>query len=243
MSFSIGIILDTRRQKKTGKFPVKLRVRLGDKVELYSTIYDLSQEEYNKFTATRISDNLQEIRSNLQRLETDAKKLVHDERIISLDVFENDFVISNSLLHKRKRIKEKTFAPATYEFDITPYEKRFNIFKEVHPDRDYISVTFVSYIKRLLEEERVGSALNYLDTYNSLKKFRGNVRFTDITVSYLHQYERWLMNVNHCSKTTVGIKLRALRAVFNEADENGIINKKTVILLEGESIRFLHQGM
>ena len=226
MSFSIGITLDTRRKKKTGKFPVKLRVRLETKVELYSTIYDLSEDEYNKFSAPRISDDLQEIRNNLQRLETDAKKVVQDEDITTIEVFERDFVALNPLLQKRKKKKGQQVAPATFKFDITPYEKRFTIFKETHPGKDYISVTFVSYIKRLLEEERIGSALNYLDTYNSLKKFRGNIRFVDITVSYLHQYERWMINENNCSRTTVGIKLRALRAVFNEADENGIINKR-----------------
>jgi hypothetical protein len=35
-----------------------------------------------------------------------------------------------------------------------------------------------------------------------------------------------MINENNCTRTTVGIKLRALRAVFNEADENGIINKR-----------------
>ena len=35
-----------------------------------------------------------------------------------------------------------------------------------------------------------------------------------------------MINVNHRTKTTVGIKLRALRAVFNEAIENGIIKRE-----------------
>jgi hypothetical protein len=187
MSFSIGITLDTRRKKKTGKFPVKLRVRLDTKVELYSTTYDLSEDEYHKFVAPRISDDLQEIRNKLQRLETNSKKVVQDEDITTIEIFERDFVAVNPLLQKRKK-KEQPITPATFQFDLTPYEKRFTIFKETHPGKDYISVTSVSYIKRLLEEERIGSALNYLDTYNSLKKFRGNIRFAEITVSYLHQY-------------------------------------------------------
>lgn len=58
-----------------------------------------------------------------------------------------------------------------------------------------------------------------------MKRFKGNIRFTDITVSYLNQYEQWMINVNQNSKTTVGIKLRSLRAVFNEAIENGVIKR------------------
>lgn len=44
-------------------------------------------------------------------------------------------------------------------------------------------------------------------------------------MSYLNQYEQWMVNERKRSRTTVGIKLRSLRAVFNEAIENGIIRR------------------
>jgi len=111
MSFSIGITLDTRRKKKTGKFPVKLRVRLDTKVELYSTTYDLSEDEYHKFVAPRISDDLQEIRNKLQRLETNSKKVVQDEDITTIEIFERDFVAVNPLLQKRKKKNNPSLRP------------------------------------------------------------------------------------------------------------------------------------
>ena len=94
----------------------------------------------------------------------------------------------------RERIKTTSILSVTH-FDITPYEKRISLLREIHPSPDHISVTFLSYIIRLLEEGRVASALNYQDAYNSLKKFKGNVCFADITVSYLRQYENWMINV------------------------------------------------
>jgi len=224
MSVSIAVILDTRRQKKSQKYPIKLRVTVDRKVEYYPTIFDLTQEEHRKLSATRISEYLQQIRNQIQKLERDAGKFVEDAEPFILDEFERDFIADNRIF-RQKRAKREPVIVSKYEFDIRPYQRQFPILREIHPDKDYISLTFLSYIKRLLEEGRIGSALNYQDTYNSLKKFRGNVRFAEVTVSYLNQYEQWMVNERKRSRTTVGIKLRALRAVFNEAIENGIIRR------------------
>ena len=59
MSVSIAIVLDTRRVKKDNLYPVKLRVTIDRKREYYPTIYDLSKEDYQKFLAPRISNELQ----------------------------------------------------------------------------------------------------------------------------------------------------------------------------------------
>ena len=65
----------------------------------------------------------------------------------------------------------------------------------------------------------------YHCSYVSLKKFRGNVHFKEITVSFLYEYENWLTSQN-ISKTTIGMYLRPLRTIFNEAIEDGIIKKE-----------------
>ena len=172
----------------------------------------------------RISEELQQVRSQLQKIEREAGKFAEDADPFTFDEFERDFIAENRLF-RQKRAKKEPIVITKYEFDIRPYEKQFPILHEIHPGKDYISLTFLSYIKRLLEEGRIGSALNYQDIYNSLKKFRGNVRFAEITVSYLNQYEQWMVNERKRSRTTVGIKLRLLLAVFNEAIENGIIRR------------------
>ncbi|MBN8852409.1 MAG: hypothetical protein BGO55_01525 [Sphingobacteriales bacterium 50-39] len=225
MSVSIAVILDTRRQKKAEKYPLKLRVTFNREVEYYLTIFDLSSEDHKKLTAPRISQELQQIRDQLQEIEAKAKTFAREADPFSFEEFERDFIKDNKHFRQR-RTNKQPFVVTGYQFDIQPYEKRFPLLRETHPDKDYISVTFLSYIRRLLEEGRIGSALNYQDTYNSLKKFRGNVRFAEITVSYLNQYEQWMVNERKRSKTTVGIKLRALRAVFNEAIENGTIKRE-----------------
>ena len=56
-------------------------------------------------------------------------------------------------------------------------------------------------------------------------QFRGNLLFAKVTVSLLQQYEQWMLKKGR-SRTTIGIKLRNLMAVFNEAIALGIIKRK-----------------
>jgi integrase len=49
--------------------------------------------------------------------------------------------------------------------------------------------------------------------------------FVEVTVSFLHQYEQWMLRKGR-SRTTIGIKLRNLRAVFNEAISLGLVKKE-----------------
>ena len=67
--------------------------------------------------------------------------------------------------------------------------------------------------------------MNYHSSYVSLKKFRGDARFAEIMISYLNEYESWLKN-QQISKTTIGMYLRPLRTIFNEAIEDGIIKRE-----------------
>ena len=61
MSISVKIILDTRRIKqKTSKYPVKLRVTFKRVSRNYTTVYELSDKDFDKLTASRISTELQQ---------------------------------------------------------------------------------------------------------------------------------------------------------------------------------------
>jgi integrase len=81
------------------------------------------------------------------------------------------------------------------------------------------------YIDKLLQEHRIGSAVSYQTSYYSFFKFKGDVRLTDVTPTYLHQYENWMLAQDY-SKTTIGIYTRQLRTLFNEAIEQGFIRRE-----------------
>lgn len=224
MAVTASITLDTRRIKKTGKFPVKLLVTLNSEPRRYQTIFDLSQEDYNKLTGHRLNPQLQSIKEKLNEILRTAKNVIKELRPFTFSDFEGEYLRNNPMFRERKFQTDNTQAQAT-DFDFSSYYKKFPILRADTSNPELISTTFVSYVKRLLEQGRIGSAENYQDTYNSLIKFKGNVRFFDITVSYLYRYEQWMIGRGR-SKTTVGIKLRALRAVFNEAIESEIINRR-----------------
>lgn len=225
MSISTSMVLDTRYEKKSGKYPVKLRVIHNRVSRDYPTIFDLSQTDYKKLSAPRVSDELQAIRKKLQGLITSADALINQLAPFDFFDFEKEFIRGNKLFKQKKRKPKENNAPSSDSFDYSPYFKRFAIFSEDHSKPGTISITFLSYIKKLLQQGRIGSAINYQRTYRSIKAFRGNVSFEQITVGFLYQYENWMLDRN-ASKTTVGIVLRPLRAIFNEAIEEKIIRKE-----------------
>ncbi len=224
MSVTISIILDTRRiKKKTNKYPLKLRVIFERATEYHQIIYDLSEDDYKKLSASRVGGELLEIRGKLNEIERTSKNAANELEPFSFSEFEKRFIIDNPLFHKRK--SKEILQPFTdNEFDFSPFLKKFSIFKDNHSKLGAISIVFLSYIKKLLKEGRIGTAVSMHNAYRSFMKFRGNVCFCEITVSYLNQYEQWMRNQN-ISKTTIGIYGRALRAIFNEAIEDGFIKR------------------
>lgn len=159
----------------------------------------------------------------MKEIRKTTENAVDDLGEFSFYEFEKNFICDNPLFKFRKR-KEPAPQFVKDSFDFTPFLKRFPILSETHPQQGLISIVFQSYIKSLIRHGRIGSAFNYSGTYNSLKQFRGNVLFKDITVDYLYDFEHWMLG-RGLAKATVGIKLRPLRAVFNLAIEDGIIRK------------------
>ncbi|MBD0331202.1 MAG: phage integrase SAM-like domain-containing protein [Chitinophagaceae bacterium] len=225
MSVSAIITLDSRRlKKKTGKYPVKLLVTFDSEPKRFQTIYELTKEDYGKLTAPRVSVELQEIREKLKEIERSAGEAIKKLDPFTFEQFEKAYILHHPLF-KRRKLKAKALPIVEDEFDYSPFVERFSIFKDDHSRPGTISITYFAYIKMLLREGRIGTAVSYHCSYQSIKKFRGNVRFSEITVSYLRQYEQWAKD-NQISKSTIGIYLRSLRAVFNEAINEKIIGRE-----------------
>jgi len=78
-------------------------------------------------------------------------------------------------------------------------------------------------IAGLEEQGRVGTADSHTCSINSLLRFHPRLEFPDITPNFLEAYENWMLS-HERSITTVGIYLRALRDVFNEAIERKLVS-------------------
>jgi len=225
MLASLSVILDTRRIKsKTSKYPLKLRVTYDRKSRYYPTIYDLKEEEFAKLGAPNTRADLKVIRGKLKEIERSAETAAKDIFPFSFADFEKEFVLNNPSFLQRKAITDVK-VEGNYGYDVSQYAHRFPIFKELTMPAGTILVTFRSYIDKLLRADRIGSAVCYQTSYYSFERFRGNVRFTDVTVDYLNDYERWMLNQNY-SKTTIGIYVRSLRCIFNESIEEGIVKRE-----------------
>lgn len=153
--------------------------------------------------------------------------------------FEKDFVSENKLL-KYRRPKDDSQGQID-NFDYSSFFTKFPILKETGIRPWTVSAGYLTYIKRLLQEGRIGTAVSYHGSYASLKKFRMMERYSDVTAMYLIQYEQWLPNQN-LSRSTVGIYIRPLRCIFNEALLRGLLKRKNAILLVEGSIKFRPGG-
>ncbi len=198
MEYLTSIVLDTRRPKDKGTYPVKLRVystQLQIK-KLYATKYDLSKKDFASIWETeKPRKEHKEIRNELQAIELRADEVC------------------------------KTLSP----FSFIQFEKKY---LRNTGDGGNIIYQYNQTIKRVKSENRIGTANNYNHSLKSILNFithsKGKeplkVAFTDITPEFLQKYESYMINTIKRSRTTVGIYLRPLRAIFNTAIAEKEIN-------------------
>jgi integrase len=84
---------------------------------------------------------------------------------------------------------------------------------------------FDQIIDRLLQAGKVGNANVYKDTERSLKLFipSTDLLFTDIDQGFLHKYEIYLRKLD-LAETSMSVYFRTLRALFNKAIQEKLIN-------------------
>jgi site-specific recombinase XerD len=88
---------------------------------------------------------------------------------------------------------------------------------------------YTELINRFKQEEREGNAAVYKYSYTSLKRFNKgnlNILFADIDVTFLNKYEQWLRS-NGDKDTSISVKFRTLRSVYNKAIEEKCALKST----------------
>ena len=189
MSATTAVILDTRRAKKDGTFPVKIRVIHQRKYKDYAVGVSLSKGDFEKVQGDKPRGEYKELKIKFNSLEDRAVKVIEKLPKFSFDAFEDRFR------------EKKQAGQDVYSF----FEKN---------------------IETLTREGRAGTASNYQSSLNSLKTFHPkNLSFEKVNVDFLLAYECWMIG-NGKSLTTVGIYLRPLRALFNQAIEEGIISKQ-----------------
>ena len=197
MKPTLKIALDTRRQKESGLYPVKLQLTYRRETKRYSTEYSLTTDQFNYL-----------LNPNLNKKTFDAKvKRALTEIQLKLNAIQ---IHANDICSKIP------------DFSFEQFEKKFYQKKLATTD---VYQYYETAIKRFKDKERFGTASNYQSSLTSLKAFSPKLSFKDITVDFLEKYEAWFL-ARGKSISTVGIYLRPLRAILNEAIEDGIITKE-----------------
>ena len=92
-SVTTAIILDTRRQKKDGTYPVKLRVTFRRKQKMYGTVFSLTQEDFDKaMVDPKPRKENKEIMLKLTTVEKRAIDIIDKLKDFTFQAFESQFL-------------------------------------------------------------------------------------------------------------------------------------------------------
>ncbi|SDT43934.1 Site-specific recombinase XerD [Mucilaginibacter mallensis] len=196
MKAEVSLYLDTRRALKNGTFPLKLHVYFTAKMERwYGTDYKLSQFTFEQsYLASKPRGENKDLKIELDAIVQKGAELAK--------ALGDNFTFEK---FERKMFRSKASTNNVIEH-------------------------FASAVKILEKNEQIGTASSYdcsiksITTYLSEGKKNPvtHISFSLLTAETLNKYEQWMI-AKDCSKTTVGIYMRNLRAIFNKAIAAGDI--------------------
>ncbi len=84
---------------------------------------------------------------------------------------------------------------------------------------------FRAKIELLRQEERIGTAQYYENTLRTIERFAGsNTPINSVSIDWAKRLEKF-MRKNGNSTTTVGMVMRGVRAILNEAKRAGVVKE------------------
>jgi len=111
-----------------------------------------------------------------------------------------------------------------YSFTNSTYLPSFSDSAIATERKPSIIRAFSAKIQQLNDNDQIGTAATYQNTVHSLISFAGkDFEYQTITVEWLKCYEKYMRNAGK-SFTTIGIYLRNLRAIFNDAIKKGYVS-------------------
>ena len=205
--YSISLYLDTRRAKKNGLFPVKLRVYANEleKQKLYPTMFEFTENDFKRAWLSKKTPNeFIDVNEAIKSIQTKARNVAKSLDPFTFDKFEK-------LLLQKSGAKENVLF---YYSEYINYLRKLNRYSTAY-SYEYSQNSIIDYILYLKGKPIKESVKNFLLQNPHLKP--KNLNFNEITVDWLKSYEYYMINHLEKSKTTIGIYLRNLRALFNKA--------------------------
>lgn len=136
--------------------------------------------------------------------------------------------INKELQIQLKALENKAIqtAESLSEFTIENLEDK--LYNRRLSNKSDVLYWYLLAIEQYSKNSQIGTASNYQLSINSLLEFhkKKNLTFNSITPQWLRDYERYMVDVKKRSRTTVGIYLRPLRAIFNTVIAQKIVNSE-----------------
>jgi integrase len=190
----VAAILDTRRAKSTGLYPVKVRItHLGK--QIYYPCIDISAEEYSRLHKAIRSPELLKTRKSINATFTTVWDIVKE-------LIDNEgFTLEGLNLRLKRGSKNSLFA--AFDTQIAELKEKGKVGSVVWYTCAKNSVE--KFARKDLTEDAVV-----------------DLKFSDITPSWLTKYQAQLEEEGK-AYTTISINMRAVRAIMNGALREGII--------------------
>lgn len=155
------------------------------------------------------------------------KKVDWDDSAAELKRSFTNFAQANRILLQKKQEALKI----VYDFELEGIDFTLSQFEERFRGRKDKNVTIKSFLEEKIADlnlaGRAGNARAYKDTMNSFFKFAKNdkLMFRELNVEMLDKYETYLRSKGS-KDGGIGVRMRELRALFNDAIKKGIVNEK-----------------
>ena len=214
---SLSLILDIRRAKDNGLYPIKYRVIHQRKIVYYLCNYEASFANWNELHNVPHFDG--KLTKEKRALKEKYESLICGYEKINLvikDLYkENGFTFD--LLNKR--LSKGTIDNVLDMFN----EKVIRLKKDGKIGTSewyyYASQQLLKYINddKILNRKKTKKEQDEKPKYE-----KTIIKFSQVTPDWLRKYEKWLLECEK-SYTSISMFIRALQAIFNDAKANGII--------------------
>ncbi|MDT0651311.1 site-specific integrase [Autumnicola edwardsiae] len=187
-------IIIRKKRLSNGQYPIYLRVTKDRKSKYFKSIFNALENEWD---------------SSSGRFRKTNSNYMQNNRLL-LKIQERAY----QLITELKIEKE--------DFSLEDFEERFRV--EKNPYRNNFFAFWEEIIDEMEAAGRTGNARANRDSYRSLKLFHKStkLKFQEVTPSFLNKYEVFLRSRGG-SDGGIGVRMRALRAVFNRAIDRNVV--------------------
>jgi integrase len=199
MTTNIVISLDERREKKDGSYPLVMRLGHNKRTTSIPLGVSLFTKDWDE--ETRIVKKSYQGSGSVTRLNNTIQKTKSDAMDIIIKLNETGVLQNLSILDIKSRLVKKSASTSFFEYTN-------------------------QQIEDLVTANRIGTARSYKGVVAVLKTFNNDrdLSFKEINYTFLTKLENWHLSKGN-SYNSLSVYVRAIRAIFNKAIKEAIIEK------------------